>query len=345
LSDRSAEIFEEQRQVAAELQQFARRFLEARERDEPTSDLMSPEEAYDLADRKWAMQRELEELEQDVQEVAQQFRGQTPGAAEELHDSLADLQRSQAIARLGDAAQYIRYNRAQDIAPFEGVTTNALDDLQRGTERALALASREAGEGVDSEPDATSKLLAELQTLRRELAQLRAAGASGEPGQPGQQGQQGQGGQQFGGARGGNRFGGGGGPYDPSQRGLGAWDPVGIAGFDANSQAELEDRLNEAGAGLLTLGSRLRTEGLTAEELAAVRRLGDALRGGLTGNPELIEQEFLAMLGLVEQLELQLAGSELGSDESGVRTEAPAQVAQGYQDAVAEYFRRLSRSE
>jgi len=351
LSDRSAEIFEEQRQVAAELQQFARRFLEARERDEPTSDLMSPEEAYDLADRKWAMQRELEELEQDVQEVAQQFRGQTPGAAEELHDSLADLQRSQAIARLGGAAQYIRYNRAQDIAPFEGVTTNALDDLQRGTERALALASREAGEGVDSEPDATSKLLAELQTLRRELAQLRAAGASGEPGQPGQRGQQGQGGQpgqggqQFGGARAGNRFGGGGGPYDPSQRGLGAWDPIGIAGFDVNSQAELEDRLNEAGAGLLTLGSRLRTEGLTAEELAAVRRLGDALRGGLTGNPELIEQEFLAMLGLVEQLELQLAGSELGSDESGVRTEAPAQVAQGYQDAVAEYFRRLSRSE
>jgi len=93
------------------------------------------------------------------------------------------------------------------------------------------------------------------------------------------------------------------------------------------------------------LGSRLRTEGLTAEELEAVRRLGDALRGGLTGNPELIEQEFLAMLGLVEQLELQLAGSELGSDESGVRTEAPAQVAQGYQDAVAEYFRRLSRGE
>jgi ribosomal protein L29 len=315
-----------------------------------------------------AMQRYLEELEQDVQEVAQQFRGQTPGAAEELQDSLADLQRSQAIARLGDAAQYIRYNRAQDIAPYEGITTNALDDLQRGTERALALASREAGEGVDPEPDATSELLAELQTLRRELAQLRAAaepgqpgqpGQSGQPGQQGQQGQQGQGGQpgqaqggqpgqggqQAGGARGGgNRFGGGG-AYDQTGRGLGAWDPVGIASFDANSQAELEDRLNEAGADLLTLGSRLRTEGLTAEELAAVRRLGDALRGGLTGNPELIEQEFLAMLGLVEQLELQLAGSELGSDESGVRTEAPAQVAQGYQDAVAEYFRRLSRGE
>ena len=108
---------------------------------------------------------------------------------------------------------------------------------------------------------------------------------------------------------------------------------------------ELEDRLEEAGRDLLALGSRLRTEGLTAEELEAVRRLGDSLRGGLTGNPELIEQEFLAMLSLVEQLELQLAQSALGADESGVRTEAPAQVAQGYQNAVAEYFRRLSRAE
>ena len=76
-----------------------------------------------------------------------------------------------------------------------------------------------------------------------------------------------------------------------------------------------------------------------------MRRLGDALRDGLTGNPELVEQEFLAMLSLVEQLELQLASSELGDDDDGVRTETPAQVAQGYEDAVAEYFRRLSRSE
>jgi hypothetical protein len=67
------------------------------------------------------------------------------------------------------------------------------------------------------------------------------------------------------------------------------------------------------------------------------------LRSGLTGNPELIEQEFLAMLSLVEKLELQLAQGEAGAEESGVRTEAPAQVAQGYEEAVAEYFRRLSR--
>ena len=51
------------------------------------------------------------------------------------------------------------------------------------------------------------------------------------------------------------------------------------------------------------------------------------------------------MLGLVEKLELQLAQNAIGVDESGVRTGAPDQVAQGYEEAVAEYFRRLSRGE
>ncbi len=352
LSDRSGELFDEQRQIATELQQIARRFLEARERGATQQDLLSPQDAYDLAERKWAMQQELEALEQDIQEVAQQFRGQTPGASEELRDSLIDLQQSQAIARLGDAATRIRYNAVLEAAALEGITTTALDDLQRGTERALALASRESRDGLQAEPDPTARLLAELQSLRRELAQASQAGEQSQQGQgnqPGQGqaqgGQPGQPGQQAGGALGGNRFGGGGGLYDPLRRGLGVWDPAGIATFDANGRAELEERLDEAGRNLLVLGSRLRAEGLTAEELLAVRRLADALRGGLTGNPELIEQEFLAMLNLVEQLELQLAQSASGAEESGVRTEAPAQVAQGYQDAVADYFRRLSRAE
>jgi hypothetical protein len=50
------------------------------------------------------------------------------------------------------------------------------------------------------------------------------------------------------------------------------------------------------------------------------------------------------MLNLVEQLELKLGGGQGGAGESGVRTEAPAQVAQAYQQAVAEYYRKLSRA-
>src|SRR5690606_10574513 len=104
-----------------------------------------------------------------------------------------------------------------------------------------------------------------------------------------------------------------------------------------------QELMNDAGSNLLTLGNQLRTEGLTAEELRAVRELGDALRAGLTGNPELIEQEFQRLMSLTEKLELQLGGANQ-SEQAAVRTEAPPQVARGYEEAVAEYFRRLSQA-
>ncbi len=49
-------------------------------------------------------------------------------------------------------------------------------------------------------------------------------------------------------------------------------------------------------------------------------------------------------MNLTEQLELDLQ-AESDSSESTVRTEAPTQVAQGFEDAVAEYYRRLGRSD
>ena len=45
---------------------------------------------------------------------------------------------------------------------------------------------------------------------------------------------------------------------------------------------------------------------------------------------------------LTEQLELSLQ-TEAGAEGSTIRTEAPAQVPQGFEDPVAEYYRRLSR--
>ena len=75
-----------------------------------------------------------------------------------------------------------------------------------------------------------------------------------------------------------------------------------------------------------------------------MRDLGEALRGGLRGNPELIEQEFQRLVNLTEQLELKLTAANDGSERAAVRAEAPAQVTEGFEDAVAEYFRRLSRS-
>ena len=146
-----------------------------------------------------------------------------------------------------------------------------------------------------------------------------------------------------------DRLGPGGGPaaFETGRRGLGFWDPTRPLALDPQTRERLEAQLRAAGSDLLTLGSRLRAEdALTAEELQAIRQLGDALRSGLGGaNEALVEQEYLAMLNLMEQLELQLTSGDAGEGETAVRTEAPAGVASEYEEAVAEYFRRLSRSE
>ena len=114
-----------------------------------------------------------------------------------------------------------------------------------------------------------------------------------------------------------------------------------------NPQAlrDAQEQLTDASRELLTNANRLRDQGLSEEELKAVRELGEALRGGLQGNPELLDQEFQRLVNLTEQLELKLASNgSTNGERAAVRAQAPSQIAEGYEDAVAEYFRQLSRS-
>ena len=61
------------------------------------------------------------------------------------------------------------------------------------------------------------------------------------------------------------------------------------------------------------------------------------------GNPEMLEQMRNQILANVEQLELQLR-RQLDGKEGEVRSTATERIPQGYGDAVADYFRRLSKA-
>ena len=61
------------------------------------------------------------------------------------------------------------------------------------------------------------------------------------------------------------------------------------------------------------------------------------------GNPALIDQILTQVLPNIEQLELQLRRKLEGKDGQ-VRSSAAERIPQGYGDAVAEYFRRLSKT-
>lgn len=60
------------------------------------------------------------------------------------------------------------------------------------------------------------------------------------------------------------------------------------------------------------------------------------------GNPELVEQLRNQLLANIEQLELQLR-RQVDGESGNVRTGTQQRVPSGYGEAVAEYFRKLSK--
>ena len=364
LAQRSQEIYEGQRDAANDLQEALRNSGGGRRASLPD------DQAEQIADRKYDLQQELQALEEDIQRVAQQFRDQTPEASEALNQALADLQSMQAGARLGYGADAILRGSPTQAAAMDPVATSALRDLQRDTAEAQTLANSEAA-GQATETDPNAELRAQIQDLRRQLQELQQQpgqaqnGQNAQNGQPGQgqQAQQGQPGQQqsqqgqAGGqgaqanANGGGQIGDRNGGFGPGGYGTydwrrgGVWDPRNRGFWDNPGRIDdVRDQLNTTAQDLLTRSNELRAQGLSEEELRAVRELAEALRGSITGNPELIEAEFQQLVNLADQLELRLAEDE-GTERAAVRAQAPTQVAPGFEESVAEYYRRLSRSD
>src|SRR5690606_6946271 len=193
LANRSSELYRGQREPPAERQQRMRDLRDDRI-DRGLRRGMDRRQALELAERKNELREQLEALERDLQRVAQQFRDQTPGAAQTLSDALRRLQQAEALRRLAVAAELLREGYGMEAATMDTVTTSALRDLERQTQEALALAADEAVQGERIEPDPNAELLSELQALRRELDELtRQPGAFDPrraaldpPGQPGQ---------------------------------------------------------------------------------------------------------------------------------------------------------------
>src|SRR5690606_25686734 len=187
LADRSADLYRRQRELASELQRAVRDALDDRI-ERGIRGGIDRQTALDIGERKEALRRELEALEQDIQRIAQQFQGQTPGASETLTSALTQLQQSQATARLSIASEMIRQGYGVEAAATDAVTTSVLRDLEQRTREALDRASEEALAGGRRDEDPSAELLAELRALRRELDDLmRGPGDPLDPrsGQPG----------------------------------------------------------------------------------------------------------------------------------------------------------------
>jgi len=182
-------------------------------------------------------------------------------------------------------------------------------------------------------------------------------GQSGQGQQPGQGDQAGQGGRQGGqgGQRGGDYVdapprGGGGSDYASNNVDIGGQKfggsrgatPPRIGANPADAQRVIEQGMNELNQ-LRQMAKGDPAAEKQIQDLAQELQKLDPSR--FVGNPAMVEELHAKVLNDVDKLELQLRRDPSQPQEGQVRTATPPNVPAGYEDAVAEYYRRLGKGQ
>jgi hypothetical protein len=193
----------------------------------------------------------------------------------------------------------------------------------------------------------SEQALAQLEQMRSRLQGLTQRG-SRQPGaqQQGQRGQQGQGGTRGSEGQRGGQMGGGqrGGQMSGGQRGgqMGVGPLSG--GARALSAADAERVYRDSLRDLAQLRQSLENNPEAARDIQEL--IQEMMRldpSRFPGNPELIERLTAQILPSLEQIELQLRRQLDEQQGSQVRNAGSEPVPPGYTEAVADYFRRLSK--
>jgi hypothetical protein len=308
--ERLADMSERAGRLASSQQEFVQRLRQIPA--DPKPGAVSPAErrqqAEQLAQEKLRQLEELQRLERDMQDAARDLAGAQRGAAARLREALGEMQQEELALRMRYAAEILRRGLGQYLAPREGVVSAGLEQLRDRLREAQGALERGGAGGSDME-----RGLAGLERLRRGLHNL------------------------------------GGGPRstDFSAMNRGDWRPPDPGGMVPRA-GDPSEAGRMYGEGLRDL-SRLRQAVQDRPELATelqqlIREMERLDPRRFPGNPQLVEQLRTQVLPQLEQLELQLRrGLEERSGEQ-VRTGASEQAPPGYGDAVAEYFRRLSKA-
>jgi hypothetical protein len=184
LANRARQLLDEQRRTEAELQAA---FGQGRPpgssggNDRGDSGYRRPgewdwEQLQTLADRKRAMQSELQALDADMRTSAQKHQKDAPAASKRLAKAAEDAAESRTSAQLARSARDIERGRALEASAREGMITEALTALERDLGQAAQVASNEVNERGQGPGEASpEELLAELGELRRAWQQAQNA--------------------------------------------------------------------------------------------------------------------------------------------------------------------------
>ena len=273
-----------------------------------------PESARPATDREKALAAEneklaqqMKQLQQEMQQQARGMGGEQPESARKLRKALSDAEQEELALRMQKNSDWLRQGYGSQTWPMEDSITAGTEQLSRQLREAQQ--AQQAVNGAKPGDDASgndkmTQALAQVRSLREQLER-----------QSGQGNQAGEGGRQQGNGA-------------DAQRGDGRPTLGGGAG-ERDTLEQLSGLRAQFGRGDRQLTNSLNDAIGYLRELNAQSGLLDAR----------INADTVTSL---ERLELELA-RRAGQQQESARSGAPESAPEKYRDALAEYFRALSK--
>jgi hypothetical protein len=341
--------------------------------------LQTQQQAERLAGEKNEMADKLKKLEAGMSDTARSLSGARNPVGDKLREALGEAQQNELEMHMRQNAQWIRQGYGSQAWLRENNITLGLNNLRDQLQQAQAALqqSGKPGQGPGGDSGDLEKALARVEAMRDRMQQLAQSqqgkgrpgqgrqsnplqrgdqggnsqqpgqqagqsqegqsgqpGQGGQPSQSGQPGQNGQSGQSGNGSQTGPNAGyapfGGGGPVTPGN------------GYAGGSPMPIEQAYRESLRDLNQLRDFVRANPDVAGDYSNLSR---ALNPQFaTNDGELSQRLSHEVLPEMERLELELRRKLEDKNSDQVRSAGSETVPPGFSDAVADYFRKLSKA-
>jgi hypothetical protein len=360
LAREAERLTQEERAQADRINQFASHQQSVANATDLTGAMARLHERDQLAHDRQQLSDDLSKLQKNLRDAAREMAPSEPGTAQNLRDALTEMDESDLDNHVQRTADWLH----RGINPnANGTETEIAQGLSKLSQQ-LQQAQKSVGQGHPGPPEADhpdqSAALNQVERLRSQLEAMAASpGSHGQNRQSGNAGgaadnRDGKGGDSaprgsaVGGTSGDMRYGGGatdGTAWGNINTGNNRYGHPGQppASTDASANPADTERTYQQGLRELNqLRHVVKDDPQAAKEVAELARqmlLLDPKR--FPGNPAMVEQMHRDLLSAVDRLELQLQRNGTSSE---ARTGKSYTVPSGYQESVAEYYRRLSKN-
>jgi hypothetical protein len=326
--------------------------------------------AQGLIDRKDQMDKDVADLQNQLERIANEARRENRDAARKLDEAAGSITDKRIREKIRYTRNTLQGNSNDYARAMEGDISANLDALQKNiADAANAFGEADRQDAMDRTLDRTRDVVRGLESLDQRMRDASRRGQQGQEGQQGQQGQEGQQGQQGqqgqegqqgqgqqgqqgqGGQQGGNQQAGGaaGGDASPNYGAGGAWggDARNWGGgwgyYSPDDIRQFRRELREWSSDAEALRQDLTRVGIDPRELDAIMRDLRALDNDQSFvDPRSLAALQAAALERLKQFEFGLRKQVDGSAEQ-LSLSGSDEVPAGFRTAIEEYYRSLAR--